>query len=115
MRENALWSTVILAAQGADVLAANGGGPALHRAVATLVAVVRTDQNVIDVGFAMDALHRLASSVGAAETDEQLLGMMQTAEAVIMEAPMRSWESLCRSGMDAAAVSTQAISTTSLS
>ena len=94
VRENALWSTVILTAQGTETLAANGGGPALQRAVETLVAIVRTDQNMIDVGFAMDALHRLASSVSVAETDGQMLGMVELANAVIVEAPMRSWESL---------------------
>jgi hypothetical protein len=107
VRENALWSAVILCAQGAAVLRSNGGGPTLRRAVSSLVLVVRSDQNIICVGFAMDCLHRLSSSIGAEEAaaDPLFAAVVETAESVIREAPMRSWESLCRSGkMDAATV-----------
>merc|ERR1711963_642437 len=51
VRENALWSLVILCSQGALEL-----GGALHPTVAALTKVVREDRNAVCVGFGMDAL-----------------------------------------------------------
>ena len=54
----------------------------------------------------MDALHRLSSSLDLQDTAEHpvFAEVVETTERVIREAPMRSWESLCRSGMDAATI-----------
>lgn len=67
VRENALWSMVILCSHGAGVL-----GPALEPAVLALKEVLRNDENVIAVGLAMDALNRLAHLRPAGEAEPPL-------------------------------------------
>ncbi len=57
VRENVLCSLLILSSHGTEIL-----GPALEPTVLALKAVVREDKNVFCVGFAMDALNRLAHS-----------------------------------------------------
>lgn len=54
-RENTLWSLVMLSSHGANIL-----GDQLDALINALSNIVRTDTNVISVGFAMDALNRLA-------------------------------------------------------
>lgn len=106
VRENVLWSTVILCAHGCKLLSCTDGGVGLKAATRTLSHIVRTDQNIISVGFAMDALHRLSSSLETQDMakDPVFADVVQTTDTVIREAPMRSWESLCRSGMNATAI-----------
>ena len=77
VRENALWSMVILATHL----------PALdERAVRMLESIVREDTNVFAVGLAMDALNRAG----------------RLSEAMLQWSPLADWESLsrCRRTLD---------------
>ncbi len=93
--ENVLWSIVILCSHGAQVL-----GPALEPTVAALQTVIRKDQNVIAVGFAMDALTRLANIRAAHDDTQPLIADLQTnLRAILEESPIQCWESLVRAGV----------------
>jgi hypothetical protein len=98
VRENALWSLVILCSHGAGAL-----GPALEPAILALKEVIRRDENVISVGLAMDALNRLAHLRPRGGTRAPL-GLQQELPAVLGEAPLRPWEALIRGGLDTAAL-----------
>jgi hypothetical protein len=101
VRENALWSVVILCSHGAEVI-----GDALEPAVAALQEVIRTDENVICVGFAMDALSRLANLRPQGEGVAPLVSDLQAdLLAILGQSPLRSWEALVRGGLSASAVS----------
>ena len=91
VRENALWSMVILCSHGTEL-----AGPALKPTARALQEVIRSDENAICVGFAMDALGRLAHLRPAGETASDLQAEIST---LLAEAPMRCWESLVRSGL----------------
>lgn len=95
VRENALWSLVILCSHGTAVL-----GDALEPAIDGLRAVVRHDSNVSSVGYAQDALTRLAHlrpngepipPAATALRDELL--------AILAEAPIQCGEALVRDGL----------------
>jgi len=95
VRENALWSIVILCSHGAECL-----GRALQPTIAALQEVVRTDKNVIAVGFAMDALARLANLRPADDKPLPLIADLQTnLRDVLAEVPVQCWESLVREGV----------------
>ena len=92
VRENALWSAVILCSHGSALL-----GAMLDAVVETLAGVVHEDDNIFSVGLALDALNRLARlhqhdrsdvSTRAAERFDTLLAQM----------PIHSWDSLLRGG-----------------
>ncbi len=90
-----LWSIAILCSHGAQVL-----GSAFEPTVAALQTVIRTDQNVIAVGFAMDALTRLANIRAADDDPQPLLADLQTnLRAILGESPIQCWESLVRAGV----------------
>ncbi|MFZ4659540.1 MAG: phytanoyl-CoA dioxygenase family protein [Caldilineaceae bacterium] len=92
VRENVLWSIVILCSHGTPVL-----GPALEPTVAALEAVIRTDKNVIAVGFAMDALARLVNLRSQEGEPQPLIADLQTnLRAILSESPIQCWESLVR-------------------
>ena len=55
VRENVLWSIGILCSHGAQAT-----GAAFDSTITALREVIRTDENAISVGFAMDVLNRLA-------------------------------------------------------
>ena len=101
VRENALWSMVILSSHGAARL-----GDALEPAVRALQEGVDNDRNVICVGFALDALNRLAHLRSEGEevlpSIEQLQGNML---AVLKGLPMQNWEGLVRGGLNAEVLS----------
>ena len=95
VRENALWSIVMLCSHGAKVL-----GPALEPAIAALKAVVGTDKNVISVGFAMDALARLARLHPDDDAPQPLIADLQThLREILGESPVQCWEALIREGV----------------
>ncbi len=93
VRENALWSAVVLCSHGAKAL-----GAALPFAVDALVEVVRNDENVFCVGLALDALNRLAHSGTAPASD---IGARLA--ALLADMPIHSWEPLVRGGLSPAA------------
>ncbi len=90
VRENALCSMVILCSHGTGVL-----GRELGPAVLALAAVVRTDENVFCVGFALDALSRLAH-IRSGEGES----IHATLVGLIKKMPIHSWEPLVRGGLD---------------
>lgn len=95
VRENVLWSMVILCSHGAAPL-----GHALAPTMAALQEVVRTDKNVIAVGFAMDALARLANLRPPADQPQPLLADLQTKlPDLLNESPIQCWEALVREGV----------------
>ena len=92
VRENALWSLVILCSHGARAV-----GAALPPLVAALAQVVEDDRNIFSVGSALDALNRLARlhpTDCSAEAGERC-------DALLARMPIRSWESLVRGGLPA--------------
>lgn len=91
VRENALWSLVIICSHGAEVL-----GNAAESVIDTLRGVVTDDDNLFDVGFAMDALHRLASL----QDESALPTLRKDLPILLRQLPVRAWESLVRSGLD---------------
>lgn len=94
VRENALWSIVILCTHGTEVI-----GPALTSTVAMLKEVIRTEKNVICVGFAMDALARLANVQQDDKAVSPVLSDVQENLLTILgESPIQCWEALIRSG-----------------
>ncbi len=82
-RENVLWALVIVASQRIDWPPETR--TSLRRA---LNSVIEFDENIFAAGLAMDALVRLLRGDLDAE-----------AEAVLANAPKRSWEALIRSGV----------------
>lgn len=84
VRENALWSIVIIATHADRLPEAEVG-----RAADALTELIRTGENVICVGLAMDALARFAQKSLATLDLPSILG----------EAPVRPWEALVRAGL----------------
>ncbi|MEE2659043.1 MAG: hypothetical protein VX733_11100 [Candidatus Latescibacterota bacterium] len=95
VRENALWSFVILCSHGAVVL-----GAALESTISGLRQVVREDENVISVGFAMDALTRLAMLEPNEHEIAAITKLRDELPKILTESPIRSWDSLVCSGLD---------------
>jgi hypothetical protein len=92
VRENALWSIVILCSNGSKFV-----GSALETAIFALKKVVRDDENVICVGFAMDALNRLANL--HPKEDEALpivSKLKKNLPAILRESPVHGCEVLVR-------------------
>ena len=95
VRENVLWSIVILCSHGAELI-----GDSLNPTIVALKEVMRNDQNVICVGFAMDALNRLANLQPSDETAASLIKDLQAnLLTTLKESPVQSWESLVRGGL----------------
>ena len=69
---------------------------ALEPTTRALRKVIRSDENAICVGFAMDALGRLAHLRPEGKTANDLQAEIST---LLAESPMRCWESLVRSGL----------------
>lgn len=101
VRENALWSIVILSSHGAATL-----GGALEPTLEALHDVFANDENAICVGFAMDALNRLAHLHPREETETPLVRSLQTKlVTALREMPIRGWEALVRGGLSPEAMS----------
>ena len=100
VRENALWSLVILCSHGSSFL-----GDSLQPTIGTLRGVVRTERNAICVGFAQDALSRLANLTPESESRGPIASLQSTLLEVLGDAPVRPWEAIVRAGVDPTAVS----------
>jgi hypothetical protein len=97
VRENALWSMVILCSHGASVL-----GDALEPAIQALRNVVRNDRNVSSVGYAQDALTRLAHvRPDAGSPPPALAALREELLEVLAEAPIQCGEALVCDGLPA--------------
>jgi hypothetical protein len=99
VRENALWSVVILCSHGASITS-----NALEPTIAALREVIGTDQNVICVGFAMDALNRLANLNPDGDATPSIKALRDTLPATLKESPIRPWEALVRGGLNSGSV-----------
>ena len=92
VRENVLWSIVILCSHGASIV-----GAALAPTILALRDVVRNDDNVICVGVAMDALNRLAHLRPADETVLPAVSDLQAdMPKILASSPIQCWEALVR-------------------
>ena len=101
VRENVLWSVVMLCSHGAAIM-----GDALEPTIRALKAVVQDDQNAVCVGFASDALTRLANLQPPGETAPPLIQDLRAHLLTILKAPpVHSWDALTRGGFDPSAVS----------
>ena len=87
VRENALWSAVILCSHGAAAL-----GPARPSLIDALATVARTDRNIFSVGLALDALNRLAH-LHPEDADQTARAQIA---ALTAELPTHCLESLAR-------------------
>ncbi len=94
VRENALWSLVILSSHGA-----HRAGDALESTIDVLKEVVRNDRNVICVGFAMDALSRLAHLEAPDFPSSPIDSLRNDLLEILGESPIRCWEALVRGGL----------------
>ena len=95
VRENALWSIVMLCSHGAKVL-----GSALEPTLNALKEVVRSDKNIVAVGYAMDALARLANLRSEDDKRVPLIADLQTnLPDILSESPVQCWEALVRVGV----------------
>ena len=94
VRENALWSMVILCSHGACL-----AGDGLVSTIEALKTVVRNDKNVICVGFAMDALNRLANLETTGSSPAALDSLRADLLQILGESPIRCWEALVRGGL----------------
>ena len=100
VRENALWSAVILCTHGAHL-----AGDALEAVIEALKTVVRDDKNVICVGFAMDALNRLANLDSEGPSPAALESLRTDLLPLLGESPVRCWEALVRGGLSTTCLS----------
>jgi len=104
VRENALWSIVILCSHGADLL-----GTALGPAVDALRQIIADEENVFCVGFAMDALSRLVH-LPVDDTSEPIVpepimtDLRDQLLTILGDAPVRGWEALVRAGVSPDAI-----------
>ena len=94
VRENVLWSMVILCSHGAEVIE-----NILEPTIKTLKTVIETDENVICVGFAMDALARLAYIQSTSENIPMVNQLKKDLVNILKSSPIHSWEALVRSGL----------------
>ena len=95
VRENILWSLVMLCSHGEMVLGGN-----LDFLIEELKKIIHEDRNVITVGFAMDALSRLAHlRVGEEAPSTSIIELRKDLETILNSSPIQCWESLVRSGL----------------
>lgn len=101
VRENALWSLVMLCSHGAAIM-----GDALEPTIRALKAVVHHDRNAVCAGFAADALTRL---VNLQPDNEPMPPPIQDLRAHLMTtlkaSPVHSLDALSRAGLGPSALS----------
>ena len=94
VRENVLWSSVILCSHGPSVL-----GNALNRFVDSLCQVVQSDKNLFCVGSAMDALTRLSRLMSDSREPPKASRISDLIPRVFATSPIRCDDSLSRAGV----------------
>ena len=97
-RENALWSLVILSTH-----ASNLTGATTKRAINELSEIASEDRNIFCAGSALDALSRLGHKHTNPSNPYAQNARAQTHD-LLRSLPLRSWESMVRSGIDASLV-----------
>ncbi len=92
VRENALWSAVVLCSHPDSISDAT-----LDSTIAALSDVVETDKNIFCVGFAMDALIRLAPSADCRDLSRlERQSLADLVKVLLAELPLHSAESFAR-------------------
>ncbi len=95
VRENVLWSIVILCSHGPSIM-----GSALDPIIKALKEIIQKDQNVICVGYAMDALSRLANIEGREKADSEIIIELQNdLFSILTDSPVQSLDTLSRTGL----------------
>lgn len=95
VRENVLWTLVMLCSHGEKVLCDN-----LDFLIEELKKIIQEDRNVISVGFAMDALSRLAHLIVCEEApSKSIIELRKDLETILNSSPIQCWESMVRSGL----------------
>ena len=101
VRENVLWSIVMLCSHGAAIM-----GDALEPTIHALKAVVQDDRNAVCVGFASDALTRLANLQPQGESTPPLIrDLREHLLTILKTSPVHSWDALVRAGLNPSAIS----------
>ena len=101
VRENVLWSIVMLCSHGAAIM-----GDALEPTIHALKAVVQDDRNAVCVGFASDALTRLANLQPQGESTPPLIrDLREHLLTTLKTSPVHSWDALVRAGLNPSAIS----------
>lgn len=96
VRENVLWSMVILCSHGARLL-----GSSLGRVIHHLEEIVKDDQNVFSVGFAIDALNRLANMGSEEDWDlHEIKELQKRNSETFAHTPIQSLEPLLKGGLN---------------
>ena len=105
VRENALWSMVILCSHGPAV-----AGRALEPVISALKEVIKCDPNIFCVGFATDALNRLAHLEGddhEAVCSPPIAALRAELPKILQTLPMHDWATLARGGYNTLSRRTQ--------
>lgn len=89
VRENALWSIVILCSHGPKLL-----GQTLKPLCETLYRIIESEENIFVVGFAMDALNRLHQKVEGSASKVHV-----NLKEVLLTSPLLPTECLAQGGM----------------
>ena len=101
VRENVLWSIVMLCSHGAAIM-----GDALEPTIHALKAVVQDDRNAVCVGFASDALTRLANLQPQGESTPPLIrDLREHLLTILKTSPVHSWDALVCAGLNPSAIS----------
>ena len=94
VRENALWSMVILCSHGPTRLQ-----DSLDSTIQCLTEIAERDENVFCVGFAMDALNRLVQIGSDTTKSTQTVSQLKSKlTSVLLTSPILPTESLVRGG-----------------
>ena len=93
-----MWSLVILCTHAGYLSAET-----TDRAIDDLTAIVEEDQNIFCAGSALDALSRLGHKHPNTSEDDARRARERTHD-LLHSLPLRSWEPMLRSGIDAALV-----------
>ena len=94
VRENALWSLVILCSHGADHFAEE-----LPNVIASLKNIIAEDENVFSVGLAMDCLQRLLT-FSEVDAHPELRELRESLDEIFALTPIHSTDALVASGME---------------
>ena len=94
VRENTLWSLVILSSEGAIPL-----GESLEPVIEQCKQVVAEDTNVFSVGLAMDVLQRLVAYTSEIECNASVKQLEKDLPQIFSATPIHSLEALLASGM----------------
>ncbi len=101
VRENALWSLVMLCSHGTAIM-----GDALESTIRALKTVVQDDRNAVCVGFAADALTRLVNLQPDGDpVPPPIQDLRANLMTILKASPVHSLDALTRAGLSPSALS----------